>query len=507
MSAQLFRRVVLCALPLLLAGCHRSAAPTFHHIDIPVATRLRIDNATIVDTRSGHLTPAMSILMDHGQILAIVPTASVQPDASLRSIDATGKFVTPGYNNMHSHALTQPDPSGPLAIMLTEGTTGFRLMGANPDFLKARREGTLPIGPDSPALLSMPGDVLVPFNAPNVKQAITLVDNLKADGADFIKIGVVSPEVFFAVLAEAKRLGTTAVGHLQEGVDPADAARAGYHSIEHLGTGDTIWDACSTDQSAVTAEALKHPRIKTPPFKLPGFIMGLFSGYAAKMLVNPAAFEEPVNTTRLQHAMDTYDPARCQRLAAVFVAQNTWQCPTLVRLRTQELADDPAYLTDPGLAYIAPEDVVRWKQVTATFNKLSPSQRSTDHAAYQHQLMLTKLFSDAGVPMLVGTDGAGTVPGQSLFQEFAELTKAGLTPLKILQMTTIDAAQFLNRTATMGTVESGKDADLVLLEADPTQNASNLSTIAAVVRAGRYYSRQDLDQIKSRVQQNKGHLD
>ena len=407
---------------------------------------------------------------------------------------------------MHSHTLTQPDPSGSLAIMLTEGTTGFRLMGANPEFLKSRREDKLPIGPDSPSLLFMPGEVLVPFNAPDVKTALALVDRQKADGADFIKVGVVSPEVFFAVLAEAKRLGLTAVGHLQEGVDPAEAARAGYHSIEHLGTGDTIWDACSTDHSAVTAEALKHPRLKAPPFKVPGFVQGLILGRAQKMLVNPSAFEEPVNTARLQHAMDTYDPERCKQLAQVFVQQNTWQCPTLVRLRTQELADDPAYLTDPGIAYITPADLKRWKEVTATFNNLPAAQKKTDHEAYQHQLMLTKLFADAGVPMLVGTDGAGSVPGQSMFQEFDELAKAGLTPLKILQMTTIDAAQFLNRTAIMGTVAPGKIADLVLLDADPTLSTHNMSTIAGVVRAGRYYSRQDLENLRARVQQGQGHL-
>ena len=475
-------------------------------MDIPEAGKLRLDGVTVVDTRDGHLSTGMSIAMDHGRILAISPTDTTAADSSFRSIDARGKFVVPGYNDMHSHAVDQPDPSGTLAIMLTEGTTGFRLMGANSEMLKARRDGTLPIGKDSPALLSMPGDVLTPLNAGNVKEALALVDRQQTEGSDFIKIGVASPDVFFAVLAEAKRLGTTAVGHLQEGVDPADAARAGYHSIEHLGTGDTIWDACSTDQASLTPEAAKHPPIKAPPFKVPGFIQSMFLDYVAKLLVNPAAYEKPEDAARLQHAMDTFDGDKCRALAGVFVAQNTWQCPTLVRLRTQELADSAEYLNDASIAYIDPENIKRWKEVTAKFEKLPSAERNTFHAAYQQQLMLTKLFADSGVPMLVGTDSGGQVPGQSMFQEFDELAKAGLSPLKILQMTTLNAAQFLHRTSTMGTVEPGKNADLVLLDADPTRSSQNLHTVAGVVRGGRFYARADLDALKAQVTSGHGYI-
>jgi imidazolonepropionase-like amidohydrolase len=72
------------------------------------------------------------------------------------------------------------------------------------------------------------------------------------------------------------------------------------------------------------------------------------------------------------------------------------------------------------------------------------------------------------------------------------LAAAGLTPLRILQMTTINAAEFLGRTDTMGTVDAGKDADIVLLSGDPTQSVAHLHDIAGVIRAGRYYSPETL---------------
>ena len=103
--------------------------------------------------------------------------------------------------------------------------------------------------------------------------------------------------------------------------------------------------------------------------------------------------------------------------------------------------------------------------------------------------------------MLTGTDFGGQwiVSGFSLHHEFDLLARAGVSPLRILRMTTLDPAIFLHREATMGTVEPGKNADLVLLEADPTKAVANLHRVWAVVRAGRYLTRADLDGIESRA--------
>jgi imidazolonepropionase-like amidohydrolase len=106
--------------------------------------------------------------------------------------------------------------------------------------------------------------------------------------------------------------------------------------------------------------------------------------------------------------------------------------------------------------------------------------------------------------MLTGTDFGGQwiVSGFSLHHEFDLLARAGVAPLRVLQMTTLDPARFLRREATMGSVERGRNADLVLLDADPIQNVANLHRIAAVVRAGRYLSRADLDAIESRARES-----
>src|SRR6202451_112340 len=426
--------VFLGGLAALLCGCGPKSP---QQIELPVAGQLRLDGVTIVDTENGSLSPGMSIWMDRGRIVRITTTSATPADPSVQSIDAAGKFVVPGYNNMHSHVLAADNASGAVAMMLTEGVTGFRQMSGSPELLKARREDTLPIGEDVPALLAMPGNLLLPFNTVSIKDTNVEIQQQKQDGADFIKIGLVSPAVFFAAIAEAKRVGLPVLGHLQEGVDPAQASRAGFRSIEHLGPGDSIWIACSTDAEGLRAEAAQHPAIKAPPVRVPVFLQEMLMKHLRRRLINPAAFEDAATTARLQRAFDTYSEAKCRALATVFVANDTWQVPTLVRLRTQELADSPEYLSDSALPYIPAESLESWREVRDTFHHPSAHMRATDREAYGRQVALTKLFDDAGVRMMVGTDGGGQVPGQSIHQEFDELAKTGLSPLRVLQMTTL----------------------------------------------------------------------
>jgi hypothetical protein len=66
---------------------------------------------------------------------------------------------------MHMHVIDQANSSSVLAIMLADGVTGFRQMTGSPELLEERRDGTLPIGKDAPALLVMPGSLLTPFDA------------------------------------------------------------------------------------------------------------------------------------------------------------------------------------------------------------------------------------------------------------------------------------------------------------------------------------------------------
>jgi imidazolonepropionase-like amidohydrolase len=190
-------------------------------------------------------------------------------DPSVKSIDSTGRFAIPGFNNMHVHVLEQANSSSVLPMMLADGVTGFRQMTGSPELLEERRKGTLPIGKDAPTLLAMPGNLLTPFNAETADRVTDEIRQQTNQGADFIKVGLVTPNVFFAAIIEGKRVGLPVLGHLQEGVDAAQASRAGFRSVEHLGPGSSIWIGCSTEEAVLFADSAQHPTVKTPPIRVP----------------------------------------------------------------------------------------------------------------------------------------------------------------------------------------------------------------------------------------------
>ena len=101
----------------------------------------------------------------------------------------------------------------------------------------------------------------------------------------------------------------------------------------------------------------------------------------------------------------------------------------------------------------------------------------------------------AGVQILAGTDTMvpHVVPGFSLHEELALLVEAGLTPLESLRTATLSPAKFLGKSESMGTIERGKVADLVLLDANPLLDIANTRRIGAVVLNGRYLPRSTLD--------------
>jgi imidazolonepropionase-like amidohydrolase len=467
---------------------------------------LQIDWGTVVDPRDGSTSANVSIRIQAGRIVEIAAAEEALAYPAAERVDATGKFIVPGYNDMHSHALNLDDPSGSLALMLAEGVTGFRQMSGSPALLEKRRNDALPIGTAAPALLETPGAVLTPLNAPSRKDVVAEVRRQKAQGADFVKMVVANPDVFFAAIEAAVAAGIPILGHLQEGVDAVAAARAGFRSIEHLGPGSSIWLSCSTIGEKLLAEVSDHPVIKAPPFKIP-FIERIAGRRMRNMVVNPAAFTDPGDVARIQRALDTYSPDRATAAAAQLAELGTWQVPTLVRLRSMQYAGAPEYERDESLKYLPADNLKRWRTVTKKFLTLPAETRATYRDLYPRQLDLAKMFADAGVRMMTGTDGGSLMaPGTTLRQEFAELTQAGFSPLKILQMTTIDPADYLGRRDTMGTVEPGRNADLVMLDANPLENVDNLHRINAVIRAGRHYSATRLTDLKARVATGHGYL-
>jgi adenine deaminase len=113
-------------------------------------------------------------------------------------------------------------------------------------------------------------------------------------------------------------------------------------------------------------------------------------------------------------------------------------------------------------------------------------------------------LNDSGALLMSGTDApsAGVVPGFSMHDELETMADVGLSPYDVLKTSTANPALYLDEMDEFGTVEVGKHADLVLLEANPLDNISNTRQIAGVMARGRYFDRTDLDTILKAVSQD-----
>lgn len=461
-------------------------------------------SATVVDTRDGTRHRETDVLVRGATIAEVRPGIDGDGVQGVRVVDARGLYVVPGYNDMHGHPVGQSPrhQTRDLELMLAYGITGFRQMSGSIKLLHDRAAGALDLPESGPALLATPGPLLItPLNAATEEQAVATVREQYDAGADFIKVAMVTPDVFFAAQAEALRLGLPIVGHLPPGIDVLRASRLGMKSIEHLGPGVGLFACCSPHGAHVEQGAGGGPKVKVPPFKLP-FMEQIMGRVVKKLVLNPINRTNPEDVERLRRATDSFDDDLARKLAERFIEDGTWQVPTLIRVKTQQLCDDPDFAEDPALRYMDAGTLKSWKKATAKFTEFSAETRATFRTMYDQQLRLTGIFDEAGVPMLAGSDCSGAawvVPGRSLHREFDELASAGVSALRVLQMATLRAAEFLGSTATMGTVEPGKNADLVLLEADPVESVQNLHRVAGVVRAGRHYPAADLTALKERA--------
>jgi imidazolonepropionase-like amidohydrolase len=165
----------------------------------------------------------------------------------------------------------------------------------------------------------------------------------------------------------------------------------------------------------------------------------------------------------------------------------TWHTPTLVVAQSFLLRSEMAAKPDERRKYVAPITKEHWEKNNPVPQNVSAEDMAERKKALGKMIDIVGAMRRAGVSILAGTDPPtrDVFPGFSLHDELGLLVKAGLSPLEAIQAATLNAAKCLGLTDSYGTIEKGKVADLVLLEADPLAAITNTQKIAAVVVAGK----------------------
>lgn len=467
------RALLILAITLSIFSCSSPPPPS-----------LAITHVTLIDATGAAPKSDRTVFIADDKITAIGPSSTLSIPRNTRTLDAAGKFLIPGLVDIHVHLTGAGEPTGSrefiLPLLLANGITTVRDMGGNLDSLVTLRH-EIEHGQLTAPQIFFAGPYLdgsTPFFQPslvvsNAAEASADVHSLISGGADFIKVqSNLSRDAYFAIAEVCRREHITFVGHVPDRVTAAEASDAGQKSIEHL-TG--VLRACSNDE--------------------PLLIRKQFAA-APKKPTTGQSRERQLAWQR--DLLQSYSDAQAAALIEKFLHNHTWQIPTLILLRNDAFpTPETDASSDPRRKYIPLKVLANWEKGARDRDKgATPKEFALRTNLMAASLRIVGKMNAAGVPIMAGTDTTApfVFPGSSLHEELALLVQAGLTPMQALQAATKHPAEFLDKLQTQGTVEQGKFADLVLLDANPLDDIHNTQKIRAVILRGKLLDRILLDE-------------
>jgi imidazolonepropionase-like amidohydrolase len=408
-----------------------------------------IERVSVIPMDRERVLANQTVLVRDGRIAEIGDAGRASIPAGATRVDGSGKFLIPALAEMHAHVPTgQPTEAERVLFMyVANGIGTIRSMLGDPSHFPLRqraRRGDI-VAPTM--YLSGPSFSGQTVTTPDVA-ANRVVEQKKA-GYDLLKIHPgVARNVFDALAAAADKAGIRFAGHVPADVGLQRALAAKYWTIDHID----------------------------------GYVEGLARSGA------PSAELFGINLA------GHLDESRIPALVAQTKAAGTWVVPTQILIENwlgPESAD--AMRQWPEMRYARATDVDQWVATKQKFTAAYSPKHREEFITLRRKLI--KALHDGGVGMLLGSDAPQTwnVPGFSIHRELATYVASGLTPYQALATGTRAVAHHLGTQAESGTIESGKRADLVLLDGNPLQDISSTSKIAGVMIGGRWLPKSEID--------------
>lgn len=460
-----------------------------HLADSPPDGRLVFTGATLIDGTGSAPLAGHVLIVREGRILPLVPESAFAAQSGDQVVDARGKYIIPGLWDMHFHLTIEEELAPRLfALLLAHGVTGVRDVGGLAEKVLHWRDQAR-ANPRAAPRVAAAGPLIDGFptvydgsapHRPNLsvtvrdaEEMVKTVDELAAAGVDFLKAyEMLSADSFRALLERASIHGLRVAGHVPFSVTANEAAELGIGSIEHF---RNVELAISTEAQTLLKERREQLRAGK---HLPG-----------------GDLRSSIHRAQRLRALDTQCETARRELIALMARRGTAQAPTLVIMAGSRIRMD----ADPGwaeLLALMPDSLREsWQATAQRLAAMSEEEWEGHHRFADWLLGITLEAYLAGVPILAGTDTPVplALPGHSLHEELRGLVLAGLPEMAALQAATLEAVRWLGLEEETGTIEPGKAADLVVLDANPLQDIRHTRRVWGVVRAGRYFDRAALD--------------
>jgi imidazolonepropionase-like amidohydrolase len=449
--------ILVAGITSQLGGAQRpplsDAAKQYVRTAAPV---IALTNVRVIDGTGAAARDKQTLIIREGSIEALGESSRVQPPAGAEIIDLSGKSVIPGLVMLHEHLYypTGPGVYGQLGesfsrLYLAGGVTTMRTGGNMNGFMDINLKRAIEAGQKAgPAI-----DATAPYvNGPNTFQQMTAVRDVEQarrhvsywadEGATSFKAYMqISRAALGAAIAEAHKRGLKVTGHLCS-VTYSEAADLGIDNLEHgfLAATDFVAD--------------KQPDV------CPG--QGRGQQTVTALDEQSAAF---------------------QQLTKKLVGKGVALTSTLTVFETFT----PGRPLPPGLEVLTPQLTQQFEQ---TFARVSQNKESNYVRLFPKAMALERAFARAGGLLVAGTDptgSGGVIPGFSNQRQVELLVDAGFTSLEAIQIATLNGAKYLGREAQIGSVAVGKQADLVVINGDPSTTIADLRKVEIVFRNGVAY--------------------
>ena len=395
--------------------------------------------------RNGTLNNQTVVVQD-GRIAHVGPAGSTRvPDGALR-LEGRGKYLMPGLGEMHGHIPSTLQPrefiEAVLFLYVANGVTTVRGMQGSPGQLDLReraKRGEL-LAPN----LYLAGPAFSGKTIKSVEEAIQRVRQQKAEGWDLLKVlPGLARDHYDAMARTAKEVGISFAGHVPADVGLLHAIQSGQETFDHL------------------------------------------DGYIEYLQGEKGAMTE----------------AKFQEIAKLTREAGAWVVPTMALWETlRGTADLATLLAFPELKYMPLEQIQQWRSAQESLLKSSDFNPDVARNVIKNRMRLLKVLDDGGVKILLGSDAPQrfSVPGFSIHREMKRMADAGMKPYDILRSGTYNVGLYLKEKDNFGTIEAGRRADLILLNANPLEDISNITRRSGVMVRGRWLSERE---IQSRLDQ------
>jgi len=441
-----------------------------------------IEGGTLIDGNGGPPVEDSLIIIEGNRIKAVSQKGKLQTPAGAQIINAEGKFIIPGFVDMHIHYYHW------LAeILLAHGITTIYDFGNVTDWILAQKEAVAKGKVKGPRIFSVgpvidgpSGDRERADSVGTPEEARRMIRELISKGVDGIKVYQnMTLDIFKAIVEEAHRAGLPVGGHIKK-MTAREAVEAGLDLIIHS---SGIAESMIHDPDML--ERFKRERIPyLPSGENPHYVWLSYPASDPWYLIDPADMDEFIEL--LVNRNVYINPT----------ASSVWE--GVIPRREEFDQEVRKIFTDPALAYIPPTshydpDIPDISYLDLWLNPYPPGadwltdeERDRVSRSYKTYQEFIRRYVEKGGKVLPGEDpvGSGT-PGIGLHHELQLLVDAGISPMQALVSATKWSAEFIRKDDQLGTVEPGKLADIVLLNGDPLSDIANTKKIDTVMKDGK----------------------